>query len=69
MPCSGCLSVSRAYYAMYQEAQFALEAVGLVRTEFKQHEGPDNRPRMNEGGGSYGISQPAAGAVGRWSAL
>jgi hypothetical protein len=34
MPCSGGLSASRAYYAMYQEAQCALEAVGLVRTEW-----------------------------------
>jgi len=33
---AGCYnsSVSRAYYAMYQAAQFALEAVGLVRTEW-----------------------------------
>ncbi len=27
-------SVSRAYYAMYQAAQVALEALGLVRTEW-----------------------------------
>jgi len=38
-------------------------------TAVKQDEGTDNRPRMNEGGGQYGISQPAARAVGRWSAL
>ena len=38
-------------------------------TAVKQSEGTDNRPFMNEGGGKYGISQPAAGAVGRWSTL
>ena len=34
MPCRGGLSAIRAYYAIYQEAQFALEAVGFVRTEW-----------------------------------
>jgi hypothetical protein len=39
------------------------------RNAVKQYAGTDNRPGRNEGGGHYGISQPAACAVGRWSAL